>query len=131
MNDPKFQEGLREFSKSLRTAGVTYSQRAMALDSVDALGYPLPEFLVTLSQAIGPTLGVILVAWLQGRSGRKVRVKIGDVEAEARTVEEVESLLQKDQTISGARTTARRRELERSPSRLNRGDFPNRPHSDS
>jgi hypothetical protein len=95
VNDPKFQEGLREFSKSLRTAGVTYSQRAMAFDSVDALGYPLPEFLVTLSQAIGPTLGVILVAWLQGRSGRKVRVKIGDVEAEARTVEEVEGLLQK------------------------------------
>jgi hypothetical protein len=94
-NDPKFQEELEEFSKSLRTAGMTYSQRGMAFDAVDAAGYPLAEFLVTFAKEIGPTLGVILVAWVQGRSGRKVRLKIGDVEAEARTAEEVEGLLQK------------------------------------
>jgi hypothetical protein len=37
--DPKFQEELREFSKALQTAGVDYSQRGMAFDSADALGY--------------------------------------------------------------------------------------------
>ncbi|SDN00205.1 hypothetical protein SAMN05216360_10531 [Methylobacterium phyllostachyos] len=67
----------------------------MAFDSVDAVGFALPEYIIPLAQAVGPTLGVILVAWLQGRAGRKVRLKVGDVEAEARTADEVERLLNK------------------------------------
>jgi hypothetical protein len=51
-DDPKFQEELREFSKSLDAAGVPYSQQAIAFDEVDAVGYPLPEFLVTLGPPI-------------------------------------------------------------------------------
>jgi hypothetical protein len=38
-------------------------------------------------------LAAVAVAWLHARSGRKVRLKFGDVEAEARTPEEVEQLL--------------------------------------
>jgi hypothetical protein len=97
VNDPKFQEELTKFSKSLRAAGISYSQRGMAFDAVDAVGYALPEFVVAL-KAIGPTLGtlgVIFVAYLQGRYGRKIRLKIGEIEVEARTVEEVENLLEK------------------------------------
>jgi hypothetical protein len=92
-NDPKIQEELTKFSQTLRSAGVTFSQRGMAFDSVDALGYPIGEFIVTATQAIGPTLGVVFVAWIQGRSGRKTRLKFGDVEAEAQTEEEVRKLL--------------------------------------
>ncbi|MEJ0044474.1 MAG: hypothetical protein WDM81_20635 [Rhizomicrobium sp.] len=40
-------------------------------------------------------IGLIVGAWLTARSGRKVRVKIGDVELEAGTAEEVERLLSK------------------------------------
>ena len=94
VNDPKFQEELTEFSKSLRAAGISYSQHGIAFDAVSAVGYALPEFVVAL-KVIGPTLGVIFVAWLQGRSGRKIRLKIGEVEVEARTAEEVENLLEK------------------------------------
>lgn len=93
--DRKFEAELREFSKSLHSVGMKVSQRGMAFDSAEFLGYPLPEFTLSLVQAIGPALGVALGAWLKGRYGRKVRVKIGEVEAEARTMEEVETLLQK------------------------------------
>jgi hypothetical protein len=96
--DPKFQEELRGFSKALRTAGIDYSQRAMAFDAADALGYPLPEFLIALSPAIA-ALAALCGAWVQARYGRKVRIKIGDVEAEARTIEEIEQLLKRAQAF--------------------------------
>jgi hypothetical protein len=38
-------------------------------------------------------LAAVAVAWLHALSGRKVRLKFGDVEAEARTPEEIEQLL--------------------------------------
>jgi hypothetical protein len=94
-NAPEFQEELREFSKSLHAAGVTYSQRAMAFDAIDAVGYPLPEFLVTLGPPIIAAAAALCGGWVQARYGRKVRLKIGDVEAEGRTVEEIESLLKR------------------------------------
>jgi hypothetical protein len=99
--DPKFQAELSEFSKSLHSVGLKVSQRGMAFDAAEFLGYPLPEFTVSLAQTIGPALlgaiGVALGAWLKGRYGRKARVKIGDVEAEAQTIEEVGALIAKIQ----------------------------------
>jgi hypothetical protein len=93
--DRKFQDELSEFSKSLHSSGVKVSQRGMAFDAAEFLGYPLPEFTVSLAQGIGPALGVALGAWLKGRYGRKARVKIGDVEAETQTIKEVGALLAK------------------------------------
>jgi hypothetical protein len=94
VHDPKFQSELRDFSKALRAAGIEYSQGGMAFDAADGGGFPLPEFLVVLTAAITPLAG-LCGAWLQARYGRKVRVKIGDVEAEGRTVEEVDELLKR------------------------------------
>lgn len=94
VNDPEFQKELREFSKSMRDAGVTFSQRAMAFDSIDALGYPLAEFVLkSLGPAAIAAVAAVSGAWVQARYGRKVRLKIGDVEAEGRTTEEIQSLL--------------------------------------
>ena len=42
-----------------------------------------------------PVVGTILGAWLTGRNGRKVRVKVGDIEIEAATAEEAERLLER------------------------------------
>jgi hypothetical protein len=36
----------------------------------------------------------VLVAWLQGRAGRKVRLKFGDIEVEGRTSEDLKRLLE-------------------------------------
>jgi hypothetical protein len=94
-NDPEFQRELNDFSKSLRAAKVKFSQRAMAFDSVEALGYPLPNFLITLGPAVIAAVAGLCGAWVQAKYGRKVRLKIGDVEAEGRTIAEIEALLQK------------------------------------
>ncbi len=48
---------------------------------------------LAVAAALGPTLGAALGAWLHARYGRKVRLKIGEIEAEAQTPEEVEKLI--------------------------------------
>lgn len=102
VNEPGFQNELREFSKSLRSVGVTFSQLAMAFDSVDTLGFPLAEFIIkTLSPAVIPGAAAVCGAWVQARYGRKVRLKIGDVEAEGRTTEEIENLLRQAKNFRG------------------------------
>jgi hypothetical protein len=94
--DDTIQSELSAFSKALRAGGVSYSQLAIAMDAVDATGYPLAEFIIrTLGPpAIALVTGAV-TGWLAGRGGRKARVKIGDIEAEAQTPLEVEDLLKK------------------------------------
>jgi hypothetical protein len=95
-NDPEFQKELSRFGAALRDARVPYSQTAIAFDSVEGHGYPLPEFIIAIKVLGPPAIAAVATAagaWVQARYGRKARLKIGDVEAEARTPEEVESLL--------------------------------------
>jgi hypothetical protein len=92
--DPKIQEEFRAFSSSLHDAGITFSQRAIAFDSADALGYPIGQFAIQLAQTGVPAaLAAGVGAWLHARYGRKVRVKFDNIEVEARTPEEVEKVL--------------------------------------
>src|SRR5215213_3290314 len=79
------QAELRAFLDALHRHGVRANPRAIVRKSVGAGWRFFGDFFIPITQAVGPTLGVVIVAWLQGRAGRKVRVKIGDVEAEART----------------------------------------------
>jgi len=51
------------------------------------------EYVVQLAHAIKPTMETFLVAWLQTRSGRKVRLRVGDAELEAASVEEAQTFL--------------------------------------
>lgn len=93
-NDASFQKELGIFRSALHSGGIRYSQRAMAFDSATAVGYPLAEFIIKElgSAAIG-VIGTAVGAWISGRHGRKMRLKVGDIEVEARTIEEVEQLL--------------------------------------
>jgi len=94
VQDPAFQAELRTFSGSLRAAGVLFSQRAMTFDAVDATGYAFAEYVIKeLGPAAIGVIGTAAGAWITGRSWRKVRLKVGDVEVEARTSEEIEQLL--------------------------------------
>ena len=93
-NDPAFQAELEEFSKSLRAAGVTFSQMAIAFDAVDGGGYPLAEFVVRILGL--PLIGAaahVCATWVKARAGRKLRLKIGDVVAEGQTIEDIKSLM--------------------------------------
>jgi hypothetical protein len=103
VEDPAFQTELRTFSGSLRAAGVRFSQRVMTFDAVDATGYALAEYVVKeLGPAAIGVIGTAVGAWISGRSGRKMRLKVDGIEVEARTIEEVEQLLQRAQALQAA-----------------------------
>ena len=78
----EFQAGLSGFGAALKDNGVTFGQMAIAMDSVDAHGYPLGEFIAALKTLGGPAIGAVAVAagaWVQAHYGRKVRLKIGEL----------------------------------------------------
>lgn len=97
LHSPEYQQGLEGVVSSLGAQGVKVSSLVDLEESAGSTGTPLlGTFTIELAKAAGPTLaavGVAVAAWVQGRYGRKARLKIGDIEAEARTVEEVEKLI--------------------------------------
>jgi hypothetical protein len=53
------------------------------------------EFVLPLANIAGPIIGVALGAWITGRAGRKLKLKMGDVELEANSLAEIDDLLRK------------------------------------
>jgi hypothetical protein len=95
---PEYQQELRAFEKAFNDQGVPVdSERALA----KMAGGPFlsGEFVLKVADKIGPPLIAGVAGWLHGRAGRKVRLKVGDIEAEAPTIEEVEKLLDRAQEI--------------------------------
>ena len=70
-------------------------------DGLVRLGSPfhLPTSSLEWVRVALTPLATALGAWLHAHYGGKVRIKVGDIEAEARTVEELESVLAKAQEI--------------------------------
>lgn len=99
---PGYQAELSQFYQRVRADQIRISAVAFTMDSVGGGGGLMGEFIVPLAQVIGPVLGGAAVAWLQGRAGRKLRLKIGDIEVEARTHEEIDQLLERAQTLQAA-----------------------------
>jgi hypothetical protein len=55
------------------------------------------------ADVISPMLSAAALAWLQGRAGRRLRLKVGDIEVEARTPEEGEQMLQRALALQASR----------------------------
>ncbi|MDP9556820.1 UNVERIFIED_ORG: hypothetical protein J2W65_002457 [Pseudomonas parafulva] len=53
------------------------------------------EYLLQLASIGGPVIGVVLGAWLTGRAGRKLKIKVADIELEASTQAEIDHLMAK------------------------------------
>lgn len=93
LRDEAFQNDLMNFAVDLRESGVKSSQLILTMDSVDGGGFPLPEFAIELLKMGTAPLAVLCGVWIQAKLGRKVRLKIGDIEAEGRSPEEIRELL--------------------------------------
>lgn len=100
------QAALRKVVSAIRENHVKVDAPVMALDSAEAVGGFTGEIAV-LVQAVSPILTGILGAWLQSKAGRKVRLKVGDIEVEARTVEEADQLLQRAQALQASQESAK------------------------
>jgi len=99
LSSPEFQGDLSNFAKAARADGVNLSARHFVHDAVCGGGGLSGEFGVvvsTLGPAIVGALATALGAFIKGKYGRKVRLRIGldgEVEAEAQTVDEMKALL--------------------------------------
>jgi hypothetical protein len=80
---------LRFWFPYLWTAGIVGVTPGEALGQ----GAEVGAFNVTLAPELGPAFGKILAGWLETQQGRKIRVKFDEIEIEARTPEQFESLL--------------------------------------
>lgn len=63
------------------------------------MGWELPALVTALAPAVVGAAGAAAVAWLNGRSGRRVKVKVDDLEAEAGSVAELEKVMKMAQTF--------------------------------
>jgi hypothetical protein len=91
----EYQTGLQEVASALRATGAGVSFRVFMQEAVDAQSFLLGGFTVENLKNAGLVLGPIIGAWLQAHYGRRVRLKVGDIEAEARNVAELGQLLEK------------------------------------
>lgn len=90
------QEVQTEFwsvTHSLQARGLKVSSRVFVRDSVDGGMTNLGQLTIDLARDFVPAVAAVLGAWAQARFGRKLRLKVGDTEVEARTPEEIEKLL--------------------------------------
>ena len=101
LNDPPFrsqdyQAELRQFEQDLQSKGLEVSPIIELREAWTPVPFPAPyvgDFITKLAAIVGPAFGMGVGAWLHARYGRRVRLKVGDIEAEAQTLEEVEKLL--------------------------------------
>lgn len=100
------QSAIGEVASALHENHIDVDMPVMALDSAEAVGGYTGEIAV-LIQAISPVLTGILGAWLQSKVGRRVRLKIEDIEAEASTVQEVEQLIHRAQELKASQKSVK------------------------
>jgi hypothetical protein len=93
------------FGKSrafLRLHGVAVSTPVFSGEAEMAAGGYVGEFNMSLVQATESSVATVIAAWFEGRSGRTVRLRVGEAEAEARSVNEAETFLRRATQLRAA-----------------------------
>jgi hypothetical protein len=88
---PAYQTELRQYFYLVRAEGIKISAAAHAEDSIGGGGLT-GEFFIAMVQVIGPAFRQATIAWMQGRSGRTARVKLGDTDIVADNSTELQGL---------------------------------------
>jgi hypothetical protein len=93
-----YQQELREFEAALQAQGFKVSIIIELIEAAGVESQGMATYLgFVIELARSPLAGVIAAAvgaWLHARYGRKVRLKIGDIEAEAQSEKQVQRLLE-------------------------------------
>jgi hypothetical protein len=87
-SDPAYQRELAALLHSLRSNGIGVSARYDALGSERSTSGLSGAFVITVP-SLGPLFCTVIGEGLGSRYGRKAKVRIGDTEMEAQTVEEL------------------------------------------
>lgn len=91
-----YQAELRQFKQQMEAAGLAVSPTFAVFDSPGAGGGLTGQFLLSWAPAVVSilsTVSVVAVTWMNGKAGRKLRLKVGDVELEANSQAEVDHLV--------------------------------------
>lgn len=96
----EYQGELQRFEEALKKEGLDVAARTLTRKGAGFSSTLMGEFFIALQSLknAGPFI-TIVVAWTAGRSTRKVRLKVGDIEVEAHTKAEVLELVEKAQQI--------------------------------
>lgn len=91
---PEFQDVLGGVLHGLQAQGLEVSVQMRFHDAADTGGmWSLGQFTIEGAKIVSPALTGILGAYLGARMGRKVKLKTGNIEVEAHSIEELQQLL--------------------------------------
>jgi hypothetical protein len=74
--------------------GIMIEATAFAMDAADVVGGATSEFLA-FAKTLGPATIGALGVWLAGRNGRKVKIKVGEIEVEANSLKQLDEVMER------------------------------------
>lgn len=100
---PAYQAELQKFEQSLTSKGIIVEEYSICLregwSAEPSTTTYLGDFAIKVLGTIGPPIIAAIAGWLHGRAGRKVHLKVGEIEVDAPTIKEVEVLLARVQEM--------------------------------
>ena len=93
------QQAITRFYVEARSGGSRISPAGFVLDTAGLQGGFGGEFVVSLGDLAGPALGAAARAWLNGRVGRKISLRIRETSGEAKDQEEFNRFLNQALTL--------------------------------
>lgn len=103
---PAYQAGLIAVQQELERLDPQTRSEALVMESAEGSFLLHGIFRVTVDKVL-PLAGTAVASWLAGRQGRKIRLKVGDIEAEAGSVEEIDQLLLRAQDLQASKDRGR------------------------
>jgi hypothetical protein len=100
----KRQQANTRFYVEARADGNRIHPASFVLDRAGFQGGFSSEFVVNLGRLAGPALGAAARAWLNGRAGRRIRLRIRETDVEAKDQEEFDRFLNQALTLAPVKT---------------------------
>lgn len=90
------QQALRDFYNALRASRMKVMPRILGQGSIGAVNSLTGEFVIPLATIVRPVLAAAVTSWFEGVAGRKLRLRMADIDVEARSEPELEQLLEQE-----------------------------------